>query len=134
QKAVNKLDDLDQRIHDKANNFDQLMTAMSQLLENVKTYTTESQNSNQSLINLGEEIKSINQTSIQVLELHQTNQNLLTEIIPQLQQGANSYQKAVNKLDDLDQRIHDKANNFDQLMTAMSQLLENVKTYTTESQ
>ncbi|MFM6833206.1 MAG: hypothetical protein ACKPKC_02000 [Dolichospermum sp.] len=130
QKAVNKLDDLDQRIHDKANNFDQLMTAMSQLLENVKTYTTESQNSNQSLINLGEEIKSINQTSIQVLELHQTNQNLLTEIIPQLQQGANSYQKAVNKLDDLDQRLNDKFNNFDQLMTAMSQLLENVKIYT----
>ncbi|MFM6334184.1 MAG: hypothetical protein ACKPFI_15480 [Dolichospermum sp.] len=130
QKAVNKLDDLDQRIHDKANNFDQLMTAMSQLLENVKTYTTESQNSNQSLINLGEEIKSMNQTSIQVLELHQTNQNLLTEIIPQLQQGANSYQKAVNKLDDLDQRLNDKFNNFDQLMTAMSQLLENVKIYT----
>ncbi|MFM6220796.1 MAG: hypothetical protein ACKPCK_14940, partial [Dolichospermum sp.] len=99
-------------------------------LENVKTYTTESQNSNQSLINLGEEIKSINQTSIQVLELHQTNQNLLTEIIPQLQQGANSYQKAVNKLDDLDQRLNDKFNNFDQLMTAMSQLLENVKIYT----
>ncbi|MFM6282776.1 MAG: hypothetical protein ACKN9K_30765, partial [Dolichospermum sp.] len=55
---------------------------------------------------------------------------LLTEIIPQLQQGANSYQKAVNKLDDLDQRLNDKFNNFDQLMTAMSQLLENVKIYT----
>ncbi|MFM6280358.1 MAG: hypothetical protein ACKN9K_18580, partial [Dolichospermum sp.] len=92
------------------------------------------ENSSQSLISLSEEIKAMNQTSIQVLELHQNNQNLMSEIIPQLQQGANSYQKAVNKLDDLDQRIHDKANNFDQLMTAMSQLLENVKTYTTESQ
>ncbi|MFM9156820.1 MAG: hypothetical protein ACKOPK_02630, partial [Dolichospermum sp.] len=93
-----------------------------------------SQNSNQSLINLGEEIKSINQTSIQVLELHQTNQNLLTEIIPQLQQGANSYQKAVNKLDDLDQRVRDKVNSFDKLITTIEKLLENVKTYTTESQ
>ncbi|MFM6345456.1 MAG: hypothetical protein ACKPFK_09960, partial [Dolichospermum sp.] len=88
------------------------------------------ENSSQSLISLSEEIKAMNQTSIQVLELHQNNQNLMSEIIPQLQQGANSYQKAVNKLDDLDQRIHDKANNFDQLMTAMSQLLENVKIYT----
>ena len=138
EKAVNKLDDLDQRVRDKFNNFDQLITAMTQLLENVKTYTTEliskvateTENSSQSLISLAEEIKSMNQTSIQVLDLHQNNQNLLSEIIPQLQQGANSYEKAVNKLDDLDQRVSDKFNNFDQLITAMTQLLKSVKTYT----
>jgi exonuclease VII small subunit len=138
EKAVNKLDDLDQRVGDKFNNFDQLITAMTQLLENVKTYTTEliskvateTENSSQSLISLAEEIKSMNQTSIQVLDLHQNNQNLLSEIIPQLQQGANSYEKAVSKLDDLDQRVSDKFNNFDQLITAMTQLLKSVKTYT----
>ncbi|MEY3401688.1 MAG: hypothetical protein RLZZ86_1303, partial [Cyanobacteriota bacterium] len=53
-----------------------------------------------------------------------------TEIIPGLQQGANSYEKAVNKLDDLDQRVRDKVNSFDQLITTIEQLLENVKTYT----
>jgi chromosome segregation ATPase len=138
EKAVSKLDDLDQRVGDKFNNFDQLITAMSQLLENVKTYTTEliskvtteTENSNQSLITLSQEIKAMNETSIQVLDLHQNNQNLLTEIIPQLQQGANSYEKAVNKLDDLDQRVRDKVNSFDQLITTIEQLLENVKTYT----
>ncbi|MBO1057408.1 MAG: hypothetical protein HEQ27_13190 [Dolichospermum sp. JUN01] len=138
EKAVNKLDDLNQRVSDKFNNFDQLITAMSQLLENVKTYTTEliskvateTENSNQSLISLAEEIKAMNQTSIQVLDLHQNNQNLLTEIIPGLQQGANSYEKAVNKLDDLDQRVRDKVNSFDKLITTIEQLLENVKTYT----
>ena len=138
EKAVNKLDDLDQRVGDKFNNFDQLITAMTQLLENVKTYTTEliskvtteTENSSQSLISLAEEIKAMNQTSIQVLDLHQNNQNLLTEIIPGLQQGANSYEKAVSKLDDLDQRVSDKFNNFDQLITAMTQLLKSVKTYT----
>jgi uncharacterized protein YoxC len=72
----------------------------------------------------------MNQTSIQVLDLHQNNQNLLSEIIPQLHAGANSYEKAVNKLDDLDQRVGDKFNNFDQLITAMTQLLKSVKTYT----
>jgi methyl-accepting chemotaxis protein len=138
EKAVNKLDNLDQRVSDKFNNFDQLITAISQLLESVKTYTTEliskvateTENSNQSLISLSEEIKAMNQTSIQVLDLHQNNQNLLTEIIPGLQQGANSYEKAVSKLDDLDQRVSDKFNNFDQLITAMTQLLKSVKTYT----
>ncbi|MDB9489157.1 hypothetical protein PN478_01240 [Dolichospermum circinale CS-534/05] len=138
EKAINKLDDLDQRVGDKFNNFDQLITAMTQLLENVKTYTTEliskvateTENSSQSLISLSEEIKAMNQTSIQVLELHKNNQNLLTEIIPQLQQGANSYEKAVNKLDDLDQRVRDKVNSFDKLITTIEQLLENVKTYT----
>jgi chromosome segregation ATPase len=138
EKAVNKLDDLNQRVSDKFNNFDQLITTMSQLLENVKTYTTEliskvateTENSSQSLISLAEEIKAMNQTSIQVLDLHQNNQNLLTEIIPGLQQGANSYEKAVNKLDDLDQRVRDKVNSFDKLITTIEQLLENVKTYT----
>ncbi|MEI3648453.1 MAG: hypothetical protein V6D39_00415 [Dolichospermum lemmermannii FEM_B0920] len=138
EKAINKLDDVDQRVGDKFNNFDQLITAMTQLLENVKTYTTEliskvateTENSSQSLISLAEEIKAMNQTSIQVLDLHQNNQNLLTEIIPGLQQGANSYEKAVNKLDDLDQRVRDKVNSFDKLITTIEQLLENVKTYT----
>ena len=138
EKAINKLDDVDQRVGDKFNNFDQLITAMTQLLENVKTYTTEliskvateTENSSQSLISLAEEIKAMNQTSIQVLDLHQNNQNLLTEIIPGLQQGANSYEKAVNKLDDLDQRVRDKVNSFDKFITTIEQLLENVKTYT----
>ncbi|MFO5440603.1 MAG: hypothetical protein ACLBM4_18550, partial [Dolichospermum sp.] len=138
EKAVNKLDDLDQRVSDKFNNFDQLITTMTQLLENVKTYTTEliskvtteTENSNQSLISLSEDIKAMNQTSIQVLDLHQNNQNLLTEIIPGLQQGANSYEKAVNKLDDLDQRVRDKVNSFDKLITTIEKLLENLKTYT----
>jgi DNA repair ATPase RecN len=138
EKAVNKLDDLDQRVSDKFNNFDQLITAMTQLLENVKTYTTEliskvtteTENSNQSLISLSEDIKAMNQTSIQVLDLHQNNQNLLTEIIPRLHAGANSYEKAVNKLDDLDQRVRDKVNSFDKLITTIEKLLENVKTYT----
>jgi hypothetical protein len=112
--------------------FSESATSLAATTELIINALIEIENSSQSLINLGEEIKSMNQTSIQVLELHQNNQNLLTEIIPQLQQGANSYEKAVNKLDDLDQRVGDKFNNFDQLITAMSQLLENVKTYTTE--
>ena len=110
--------------------FSESATSLAATTELIINALIEIENSSQSLINLGEEIKSMNQTSIQVLDLHQNNQNLLSEIIPQLHAGANSYEKAVNKLDDLDQRVSDKFNNFDQLITAMTQLLKSVKTYT----
>ncbi|MDD1415624.1 hypothetical protein MEN41_13585 [Dolichospermum sp. ST_con] len=110
--------------------FSESATSLAATTELIINALIEIENSSQSLINLGEEIKSMNQTSIQVLDLHQNNQNILTEIIPGLQQGANSYEKAVNKLDDLDQRVRDKVNSFDKLITTIEQLLENVKTYT----
>jgi exonuclease VII small subunit len=110
--------------------FSESATSLAATTEVIKTVLTEVQNYSQTLIKLAEEINNTNKTSIQVLDLHQNNQNLLTEIIPQLQQGANSYEKAVNKLDDLDQRVRDKVNSFDKLITTIEQLLENVKTYT----
>jgi methyl-accepting chemotaxis protein len=110
--------------------FSESATSLAATTEVIKTVLTEVQNYSQTLIKLAEEINNTNKTSIQVLDLHQNNQNLLTEIIPGLQQGANSYEKAVNKLDDLDQRVRDKVNSFDKLITTIEQLLENVKTYT----
>jgi hypothetical protein len=110
--------------------FSESATSLAATTEVIKTVLTEVQNYSQTLIKLAEEINNTNKTSIQVLNLHQNNQNLLTEIIPGLQQGANSYEKAVNKLDDLDQRVRDKVNSFDKLITTIEQLLENVKTYT----
>ncbi|MFM6079813.1 MAG: hypothetical protein ACKPCI_15110, partial [Dolichospermum sp.] len=98
--------------------FSESATSLAATTEVIKTVLMEVQNCSQTLIKLAEEIKDTNKTSVKLLDLHENNQNLLSEIIPQLQQGANSYEKAVSKLDDLDQRIHDKANNFDQLMTA----------------
>ncbi len=112
--------------------FSESATSLAATTEVIKTVLTEVQNYSQTLIKLAEEINNTNKTSIQVLDLHQNNQNLLTEIIPQLQQGANSYEKAVNKLDDLNQRVSDKFNNFDQLITAIEQLLKTVKTYTND--
>ncbi|MBE9250604.1 hypothetical protein IQ226_15930 [Dolichospermum sp. LEGE 00240] len=110
--------------------FSESATSLAATTEVIKTVLTEVQNCSQSLIKLAEEIKDTNKTSVKVLDLHENNQNLLTEIIPGLQQGANSYEKAVNKLDNLDQRVRDKVNSFDKLITTIEQLLENVKTYT----
>ena len=79
--------------------FSESATSLAATTELIITALIGVENCSQSLINLGEEIKGINQSSMQVLDLHQTNQNLLSEIIPQLHQGAKSYEKAVNKLD-----------------------------------
>ncbi|MBS3028280.1 MAG: hypothetical protein HCA25_14650 [Dolichospermum sp. DET50] len=85
----------------------------------------------QNLINLSEDIKNINQTSIQVLDLHQTNQNALSEIIPKLQQGANSFSEAINQLDQLEIKISDKADSLNNVEIALNQLLEFLQ-YNTE--
>ncbi len=89
----------------------------------IATVVKEVQGYSQELINLGAEIKEINTTSVKVLNLHQNNQQSLSEIIPQLKQGAASFSKAVNKLDKLEQRITNDAE-------SLEQLIENVKTYT----
>lgn len=112
--------------------FSESATSLAATTELIINALIEIENCSQTLINLGEEINNTNRTSIQVLNLHHNNQNILTEIIPQLQQGANSYEKAVNKLDDLDQRVSDKVNSFDKLITTIDQLLKTVKTYTND--
>ncbi|MFN7658463.1 MAG: hypothetical protein ACK5P3_10020, partial [Dolichospermum sp.] len=72
--------------------FSESATSLAATTEVIKTVLTEVQNCSQSLIKLAEEIKDTNKASVKVLDLHQNNQNLLTEIIPGLQQGANSYE------------------------------------------
>ncbi|WP_414529817.1 hypothetical protein [Nodularia chucula] len=112
--------------------FSQSAASLAATTELIQTALIEFNNCSHSLVNLTEEIRSINQTSIQVLDLHQNNQNILSQIIPQLKQGANSYQKAVNKLDNLDQRVGEKFNNLEELITAINQLLEILKAHTDE--
>ncbi|AHJ27455.1 hypothetical protein PN465_01080 [Nodularia spumigena CS-584] len=112
--------------------FSESATSLAATTELIITALIGVENCSQSLINLGEEIKGINQSSMQVLDLHQTNQNLLSEIIPQLHQGAKSYEKAVNKLDKSDKKVAEKLNSLDELITGINQLLETVKEYTAE--
>jgi hypothetical protein len=71
---------------------------------------------------LGEEIKNLNQISSQVLALHQVNQTSLSEIIPQLQQGANSFRKAVTRLDKLEHNIIDKAENLQVIAVSLAEI------------
>ncbi len=110
--------------------FSQSATSLAQTAQFIATAVIEVQRCSQELINLGAELKSVNQTSVQVLELHQANQNSFGEIIPQIKQGANSFRKAVTRLDKLETRIVDKTDSLNAVEVALTQLVETVKTYT----
>ncbi|MGF1933920.1 MAG: hypothetical protein RM347_005905 [Nostoc sp. ChiQUE02] len=103
--------------------FSESAISLAQTTKVIETSVIEVQRCTQELTNLAGDIKKANQTSIQVLELHQNNQNSLGEIIPQLKQGASSFSKAINKLDKLEQGIASKAN-------SLTELIEVVKSYT----
>ena len=112
--------------------FSESATSLAATTELIQQVLIEIQTCSYALITLADDIKTINQSSIKVLDLHQNNQNILSEIIPKLKQGANSYQKAVNKLDVLDKRVVDKVNSLGVLITAINDLVETVKSHTSE--
>jgi hypothetical protein len=105
--------------------FSESAASLAQTTKFIETAVIEVKRCSEELTTLAVDIKNTNQTSIQVLELHKNNQMSLGEIIPQLKQGANSFSKAINKLDKLEQGITNKAETF-------AQLLEVVKNYTDE--
>ncbi len=84
----------------------------------------------QALLKVGEEVKSVNQTSIDILQLETQNQTLLSEIIPQLQQGASAFSTAINKLNKLEDKISRKADSFLGVEQSLYKLLEEVINYT----
>ena len=105
------------------NKFSQSADSLAETMQQIQHYSQE-------LTTLATEIKSINQTSVEVLELHQSNQTSLSEIIPQLKQGANSFTKAINKLDKLEKRIEERADSLNGVVESLTQLLTYVKSHT----
>ncbi len=105
-------------------NFSQSATNLANTTQSLEVFVTE-------VYELGAEMKLVNQTSSQILELHQVNQNSLSEIIPQLQQGANSFRKAVTKLDKLENNIIDKTESLQEINVALQELLGIINNYST---
>lgn len=119
-------DKLSSATDDLANTQNKFSESADSLAETVQ----EIQRFSQELIGLTTEIKSANQTSVEVLELHQSNQTSLGEIIPQLKQGANSFAKASNKLDKLEKRIEQRVDSLNGVIESLTQLLTYVKAHT----
>ncbi|KAB8335064.1 hypothetical protein SD80_001480 [Scytonema tolypothrichoides VB-61278] len=106
--------------------FSQSAASLAETVISIATAVSEVQRCSQELLNLGEEIKSVHQTSVSVLELHQTNQNSLGQIIPQLKQGAKSFSNAINRLDNLEKRIVNKADSWEELVKTIVSYTEQV--------
>lgn len=111
-------------------NFSKSAISLANAAQSIEKAVNELQNSSKKIVNLGEEISSINQTSIQVLELHQSSQHSLGEIIPQLKEGAQGFQLAVTRLDKLQKRIVDKPDSWSDVQIYLTQVVENLKNYT----
>jgi len=103
--------------------FSQSAASLAETVISIATVVSEVQR-------LGEEIRSVNQTSVQVLELHQTNQNSLYEIIPQLKQGATNLGRVTKKIDTLEEKIANKADSFNGVEVTLTELVGMVRSYT----
>lgn len=110
--------------------FSQSAASLAETVTVIKNSVNELHLSSQQLLEMGAEISSINKTSVQVLEAHHRNQQSLCEIIPLLNQGAESFDSAITKIARLEQRIVDKADSLNGVEVALKQLLETVLQYT----
>ena len=110
--------------------FSESADSLAETVTSMNTAVQEIQRCSEELISLTTEIKIINQTSVEILELHQNNQTSLAEIIPQLEQGANSFAKASNKLDKLEKRIEQRVDSLNGVIESLAQLLKNVQSHT----
>lgn len=112
--------------------FSESVTSLAETTKFIETAVIEVQRCSQELTKLAIDIQTVNQTSSQILDLHHNNQSSLGEIIPQLKQGANSFSKAINKLDKLEKEITEKSDSLNRLESALTQLLEVEKNYTAQ--
>ncbi len=118
-----KLSDATADLANTQTRFSQSAASLAETVISIATVVSEVQR-------LGEEIRSVNQTSVQVLELHQSNQNSLSEIIPQLKQGASNLGRVTKKLDNLEEKIANKADSFNGVEVTLTELVGMVRSYT----
>ncbi len=125
-----KLSQATGKLADIQNKFSQSAFSLANTAESIEMAVIEVRSSSHNIVSLTEEISQINQTSVQVLKLHESSQESLGKIIPQLQEGAQSFHVAVKQLDKLKKRIADKPDGWSDVQVELSQLVETLKNYT----
>jgi len=113
-------------------NFSNSASSLSDTVESLGTTLSQIQSFSNQLVNLTAEISLLNQGSVQVLGLHQTNQQSLSQIIPQLQQGSQGFQSAVTTLDKLQKRIAARVDSLDQVQVELTKLVQTINNYTNQ--
>ena len=96
----------------------------SALQETVEVMRESSNNNSQTLGSLTAEIINLHQSYNEVLKLHQTNQQSLQEIIPQLNEGANSFKSASQKIQDQQNQIKDREESLVNIQSELANIVE----------
>ncbi|MBD2135565.1 hypothetical protein [Sphaerospermopsis sp. FACHB-1194] len=122
-----KLSNATEHLSNTQQKFSESAASLAETTDLIINLLAQMESLSNNLINLGEDIKVVNQTSVQLLGLHQNNQIQLSEIIPQLQQGANSLSEAMIKLEQVEIKVSDKADSLSHVDVSLNQLLEFVK-------
>ena len=113
-------------------NFSNSASSLADTVGSLGTTLSQIQDFSQQLVNVTEEISLLNQSSVQVLGLHQTNQQSLSQIIPQLQQGSQSFKSAVTTLDKLQNRIVVRVDSLDKVQVELTKLVQTINNYTNQ--
>lgn len=125
-----KLSDATANLEYAQDNFAKSAFRLANASQAIETAITEILNTSKVLANLGEECNTLNHNSIQALELHQHNQQYLSEIIPQLQQGAQGFQLAINHLEKLQKHLINVPDGWSDVQSFLTQSIANLKQYT----
>lgn len=103
-------------------NFSQSTSTLATAVQAIEIVVIELQGYSKRLAKFGEQITSNNQTSLRLLESHQSNQKSLAEMIRQLQEASQGFQLAVGSLDTLQRRVVSKADNLDEVQVQLKTL------------
>ena len=113
-------------------NFSTSASSLADTVGSLGNIFSQLQSFSKQLVNMTEEISLLNQSSVQVLGLHQTNQQSLSQIIPQLQQGSQSFESAVTTLDKLQKRIVVRVDSLDKVQVELTKLVQTINNYTNQ--
>lgn len=103
-------------------NFSQSTSTLATAVQAIEIVVIELQGYSKRLAKFGEQVTSNNQTSLKLLESHQSNQKSLAEMIRQLQEASQGFQLAVGTLDTLQRRVVSKADNLDEVQIQLKTL------------
>ncbi|WP_424095309.1 hypothetical protein [Moorena producens] len=110
--------------------FSESASMLSQSVQGMGVAMAELQRHGVKLVKLAEEISALRQSSLEVVKQHHHSQQALGKIIPQLQQGAQGFQSAIARLDQLEQRIASRSDSLSDVHAELAKLVSNVKSYT----
>ncbi len=110
--------------------FDRSTVSLAETVKSIERTGKIIGSASQQLVKLLGEISSANQTTVQVLELHQQNQQSLSNIIPELQQTVERFQSGITIINKMQSQIVNKADSMEGVKVELLNLVTTMNRYT----